>query len=129
MPGKTKRGAVASYTSAPAVHIEHVHLRVAVIERALAFSSVLTPLDVAVSLGMELDLASHANLAAEFTVGLPNGRVEIPVRADFDFFQDVDAIFTAIAVPRFACVCKPLFPATVGRKPVQSGHQDRHHAV
>jgi hypothetical protein len=54
-----------------------------------------------VSLGMKLDFAAHTDLVAEFTVRLHDGRVEVPVRADFDFFEDVDASFAAVAVTAF----------------------------
>jgi len=33
--------------------------------------------------------------------GLHDGRVKVPVLADFYFFEDVDAIFAAVAVPAF----------------------------
>jgi hypothetical protein len=59
---------------------------------------------------MDLDFAAHANLIAEFTVRLDDGRVEVPILADFDFFEDVDAIFAAVAVASFGHVCRPLFP-------------------
>ncbi len=47
---------------------------------------------------MKFDFAAHTNLIAEFTVRLHNGGVKVPVRADFDFFEDIDAIFAAVAV-------------------------------
>ena len=58
-------------------------------------------LDVVISLGMGLHFAMNADLVAEFTVKLHNGRVKVPVFADFYFLDDVDAIVAAIAVPAF----------------------------
>ncbi|MGI0085013.1 MAG: hypothetical protein ACREBQ_08025 [Nitrososphaerales archaeon] len=66
----------------------------------LALSSVLPPLDVVVSLGMNLDLAMHADLIAEFTVKLDDSRIQVPVFADFYFLEDIDAIFASVALPR-----------------------------
>src|SRR6185437_7200409 len=67
----------------------------------LALSSVLPPFDVVVSLRMKLNLAAHANLIAEFTVRLHDGGIEVPVRADFVFFEDVYAIVASVAVAAF----------------------------
>src|SRR6266436_5467571 len=75
----------------------------------LALSSVLPPLDVVVSLVMKLTLSVHANLVAEFTVRLHDGGVEVPISANFDFFQDIDASFAAVAIAAFRHVCNPLF--------------------
>lgn len=52
----------------------------------LALSTIPPPLDVVVSLEMNLDLAAHAYLVAQVTVRLHHGGVEVPVRADFHFF-------------------------------------------
>jgi catechol 2,3-dioxygenase len=51
MPGKSKRSVLASYTAPPAVHIGHVHLKVAVMERSLAFYSAVLGLEVMQRLG------------------------------------------------------------------------------
>jgi hypothetical protein len=58
---------------------------------------------------MNLDLAADANLVAESTVRFDHRRLAIPVFVDFDFLQNVDAIFAAIAVAAFGHVCEPLF--------------------
>jgi len=34
--------------------------------------------------------------------------IEVPVLADFDFFEDIDASFVAVAVAALGHVCKPL---------------------
>jgi hypothetical protein len=47
---------------------------------------------------MGFHFAAHADLVAEFTVKLHDGRVKVPAFADFYFFEDVDAI---AAVARF----------------------------
>jgi hypothetical protein len=38
------------------------------------------------------DLAANQNLVTEFTVGLDNGRIEVPSFADFDFIENIDAM-------------------------------------
>src|SRR4029077_20490193 len=74
-----------------------------------ALSAVLPPLDVVVSLRMNFDFSSNSDLVAKFTVRLHDGGVEVPVLADFHLFEDVDAIFAAVAVAAFGHVCEPLF--------------------
>lgn len=55
--------------------------------------------------------------------------VEIPTFSNFDFFENVDAIFAAVAITAFGQVCKPFFPTIAGRESVQSRHHDRHHKL
>ncbi len=76
----------------------------------VALASILPPFDVVISLGMNFDLAADADLVTELTVRFHGGRVEVPVFADFDFFEDIDTIFAAVAAAAFGHVCKPVSP-------------------
>ena len=75
-----------------------------------ALSSVLPPFDVVVALGVNFDFAPNADLIAEFTVRLYDGREKVPGRADFDFFEDIDAMFVAVAVAAFGHSVGPFPP-------------------
>ena len=55
-------------------------------------------------------------LIAESAVRFDHRGIEIPVLADFDFFEDVDAIFAAVAVAALGHVRKPFFRPSMARK-------------
>lgn len=97
-----------------------------VIYDLLALSAVLSPLDIVVPLGMGFDFAADTNLISVLTVRFDDGRVETPVFADFDFLEEIDAIFAAATVAAFGDVSKPLFMARGLGEVALNGHHDRH---
>ena len=68
----------------------------------------MPPLDVVVSFGTNLDFSVHADIVSEFTVRFDDGGIKIPACSNFYFFEDINAIFTAIAVAAFGQVRRPL---------------------